>query len=71
MIWRSNARCHQFVLILRQCLGYVADGEGDILSVALFEPLFTRVLIGTKLLVLLLGIELTNNIEFTLLYINF
>ena len=54
---------------LRQCLGYVADGEGEILSIALFEPLFTRVLM-TNLLALLLGIELTYNIEFTILYIN-
>jgi len=49
----------------------VAGGEGDILSIALFESLFYTCTDNTKLLALLLGIELTNNMEFTLLYINF
>ena len=49
----------------------MADGEGDILSIALFEPLFYTCTDNIKLLALLLGIELTNNIEFALLYINF
>ena len=71
MIWRRSARRHQFVRILRQCLRYVADGEGDVLSIAVFEPLIYTCTDNTKLLALLLGIELTNYIEFTLLYINF
>jgi len=45
VIWRRSARCHQFVRILGQCLGYVAGGYGDILNIAIFEPFFTRVLI--------------------------
>jgi len=47
----------------------VAGGEGDILSIALLEPFFFNTCADyTKILALLLGIELTNNIEFTLLY---
>jgi len=43
----------------------VEGGEGDILSIALFEPFFYARTDNTKLLALLLGIDLTYNIEFT------
>jgi len=37
-------------------------GGGDILSIALFEPFFYTCIVNTKLLALLLGIKLTNNV---------
>jgi len=49
------------------CAGWeVADGEGDVFSIALFEPFFLTCTDNTKLLALPLGTELMNNIEFML-----